>query len=126
MNNGKFPPGNPSRLLALSAAVAAVIGMALPATQAAAQESGARGSSALLEEVIVTARKREEGSQDVPMSISAFNSNQIDALKVRDLTNLAVLEGFRTSLALVDMAWGTVLCTLVSMAGYVAATRLAG
>ena len=90
MNNGKFPPGNPSRLLALSAAVAAVIGMALPATQAAAQESGARGSSALLEEVIVTARKREEGSQDVPMSISAFNSNQIDALKVRDLTNLAV------------------------------------
>lgn len=43
-----------------------------------------------------------------------------------DLTNLAVLEGFRTSLALVDMAWGTVLCTLVSMAGYVAATRLAG
>ena len=43
-----------------------------------------------------------------------------------DLTNLAVLEGFRTSLALVDMAWGTVLCTLVSMAGYLAATRLAG
>jgi len=43
-----------------------------------------------------------------------------------DLTNLAVLEGFRTSLALVDMVWGTVLCTLVSMAGYVAATRLAG
>ncbi|WP_162846211.1 TonB-dependent receptor, partial [Seongchinamella sediminis] len=44
----------------------------------------------LLEEVIVTARKREEGSQDVPMSISAFNANQIEALKVRDLTNLSV------------------------------------
>lgn len=43
-----------------------------------------------------------------------------------DLTNLAVMQGFRTQLALVDMAWGTVLCTLVSMAGYVAATRLAG
>jgi uncharacterized membrane protein len=43
-----------------------------------------------------------------------------------DLTNLAVLQGFRTSLALVDMAWGTVLCTLVSMAGYAVATRLAG
>ncbi len=43
-----------------------------------------------------------------------------------DLTNLAVLEGFRTQLALVDMVWGTVLCTLVSIAGYLVATRLAG
>lgn len=90
MNNGKSSPGIPSRLLTLSASVAAVIGIALPASQAVAQENGARGSSALLEEVIVTARKREEGSQDVPMSISAFNSSQIEALKVRDLTNLAV------------------------------------
>jgi uncharacterized membrane protein len=43
-----------------------------------------------------------------------------------DLTNLAVLEGFRTQLALVDMVWGTVLCTLVSIAGYLVASRLAG
>jgi len=43
-----------------------------------------------------------------------------------DLTNLAVLAGFRTQLALVDMAWGTVLCTLVSIAGYLVASRLAG
>jgi uncharacterized membrane protein len=43
-----------------------------------------------------------------------------------DLTNLAVLEGFRTRLALVDMAWGTTLCALVSLAGYVAARRLGG
>ncbi|MEO0436253.1 MAG: TonB-dependent receptor [Pseudomonadota bacterium] len=56
-----------------------------------AQEEPRRGSaSALLEEVVVTARKREEGSQDVPLSISAFGSDQLDALKVRDLTNLAV------------------------------------
>ncbi|NNK48999.1 MAG: DUF2177 family protein [Gemmatimonadetes bacterium] len=41
-----------------------------------------------------------------------------------DLTNLAVLEGFRTQLALVDMVWGTVLCTLVSIAGYLVASRL--
>ena len=43
-----------------------------------------------------------------------------------DLTNLAVLQGFRTQLALVDMAWGTILCTLVSIAGYTVARRLAG
>ncbi|MEL7046114.1 MAG: TonB-dependent receptor, partial [Pseudomonadota bacterium] len=46
--------------------------------------------AALLEEVVVTARKREEASQDVPLSISAFNSDQLDALKVRNLTDLAV------------------------------------
>ena len=55
-----------------------------------AQEPGRRASSVLLEEVVVTARKREEGSQDVPLSISAFGSDQIEALKVRDLTNLSV------------------------------------
>ena len=38
----------------------------------------------------MTARKREEGSQDIPMAISAFGADQIEALKVRDLTNLAV------------------------------------
>lgn len=41
-----------------------------------------------------------------------------------DLTNLAVLEGFGTRLALVDMVWGTVLCSLVSAAGYLAGSRL--
>ncbi len=56
-----------------------------------AQEEVRRGSSAaLLEEVVVTARKRAEDSQDVPLSVSAFNSDQIDALKVRDLSSLKV------------------------------------
>lgn len=60
-------------------------------TSVMAQEPARRGGSAsLLEEVVVTARKREEGSQEVPMSIAAFNSDQIQALKVRDLTSLAV------------------------------------
>ena len=43
-----------------------------------------------------------------------------------DLTNLAVLRGFRTQMALVDMAWGTVLCTAVSVAGYAVASRFTG
>jgi len=58
---------------------------------AQAQETERRGGSAiLLEEVVVTARKREEGSQEVPLSVTAYNSDQINALKVRDLTNLKV------------------------------------
>ena len=47
-------------------------------------------ASALLEEVVVTARKREESSQDVPLQVSAFNAEQIEALKVRDLFSLSV------------------------------------
>ena len=47
-------------------------------------------TSALLEEVVVTARKREEPIQQVPISISAFSSDQIDALKVRDFMDLSV------------------------------------
>jgi uncharacterized membrane protein len=42
-----------------------------------------------------------------------------------DLTNLAVLEGFSARLAVVDMAWGTILSTVVSVAGYLVLSRLA-
>ena len=62
----------------------------LVATSVQAQEPVKRGTAALLEEVVVTARKREEGAQEVPLSVSAYNSDQIDALKVRDLTGLSV------------------------------------
>lgn len=41
-----------------------------------------------------------------------------------DLTNLAVLEGFGTRLAFVDMTWGTLLCAAVSIAGYFVGSRL--
>lgn len=35
-----------------------------------------------------------------------------------DLTNLATLEGWPPLVTAVDMLWGTVLCTLVSAAGF--------
>ncbi len=46
--------------------------------------------SVMLKEVVVTARKREESIQDVPLSVEYFDSEQIDALKIRDLTDLSV------------------------------------
>jgi iron complex outermembrane receptor protein len=55
-----------------------------------AQDRPSGATSALLEEVVVTARKREELAQDVPLSVSAFDSAQIEALKVRDLQSLSV------------------------------------
>lgn len=78
-----------SRLFTVSA-----LALAIASTSVSAQETSnqpQRGSAlSILEEVVVTARKREESAQDVPLSISAFGSEQIDALKVRDLTNLSV------------------------------------
>lgn len=46
--------------------------------------------SALLEEVVVTARKREEDVQDVPIAITALNAAQLEELKIRSLSNLTV------------------------------------
>lgn len=41
-----------------------------------------------------------------------------------DLTNLATMDGFPLKVALVDLVWGTVLCTTVSAMTYLASTRL--
>ncbi|MCR9105484.1 MAG: TonB-dependent receptor [Gammaproteobacteria bacterium] len=79
----------PLKLSPLAVAVA-LSGAALVSTGSQAQESSARASSAMLEEVVVTARKREEGAQEVPLSVTAYNADQIDALKVRSLTNLSI------------------------------------
>src|SRR5690554_1138111 len=56
-------------------------------TQASAQEIQKRANR-LLEEVMVTAQKREENSQDIPITISAFSNEKLDAFgidKVEDL-----------------------------------------
>jgi len=66
-------------LLATSAVLAAVIG-----TSAHAQ------SANTIEELVVTAEKREQSLQDVPVAISAFTSKQRDLVgisTVQDLTN---------------------------------------
>jgi len=72
---------------ALAMAVAGVI-LALPAVNANAQ----------LEEVIVTAQKRQENLQDVAIAVSAFSSDTIKnagALNMQDIT--AMTPGFSVS-----------------------------
>src|SRR6266481_4969845 len=66
------------------AVAAAIAGLAAPATPVLAAEA-ANATSEGLEVIIVTARKREENLQDVPLSI--------DVLSKKDLSNLAI-EGF--------------------------------
>ena len=41
-----------------------------------------------------------------------------------DLTNLATLEGFPLTVALVDMIWGMVLCGTISTVTYLAGSRM--
>jgi uncharacterized membrane protein len=41
-----------------------------------------------------------------------------------DLTNLATLEGFPVTVAIVDLVWGTVLCASVSAVTYLVGVRL--
>ncbi len=59
----------------LSVAISAIL--AAPAGTAIAQSNDAEARGGLLEEVLVTARKREESLQDIPQSIQALSSEQI-------------------------------------------------
>ena len=51
-----------------------------------------RSANTLLEEVIVTAQKREENSQDVPIAMSAFTGDVLDDKGFKTITDLSVLE----------------------------------
>lgn len=64
----------------------AVLGFSLAAQPAAAQENGA--SDASLDEIIVTAQRREERLQDVPISITAISGEDAKRFAVIETKNL--------------------------------------
>jgi iron complex outermembrane receptor protein len=68
--------------------LATVIGSFIGLANVSAQESGGMFA---LEEVVVTAQKRSEDLQDVPIAISAFTG---DSMKVRGMTNIAQVGDF--------------------------------
>ena len=68
-----------------------VLAMAIAAasvTPSFAQERGAR--SMMLEEVVVTAQKREESLQDAPIAISVFSSNNIEQLGIIEVQDVSL------------------------------------
>ncbi len=74
----------------MSFAIAGLIGAAVPALAQPAPEGAgeeARGSPG--EDILVTARRREERLQDVPVSISAFSEETLRDLQVQRTENLA-------------------------------------
>ena len=59
-------------------AMAILVAAALPAT----------GTAQMLDEILVTAQKRDENLQDVPVSVTAYTGDQIDALGITDFTEI--------------------------------------
>src|SRR5688572_28790321 len=57
---------------------------------AAAQETtAAEAASPTIDEIVVTAQKRAENLQDVPLSIQAFGTEKLDELQVADFNDYA-------------------------------------
>ncbi len=54
-----------------------------------AAEEGQAVRSRAIEEVVVTARKRGESIQDVPVAVTAFSETQVEDLFLRDMTDLS-------------------------------------
>ncbi len=75
------------RVQRLHFAVLAALG-AFVALPAGAQTAPAAEPVATLETVKVTARKREESLQDVPVAVTALTAEQLDKLAIKDLGDL--------------------------------------
>ncbi len=72
------------RVTTLSAAIAALL--ASPSVTLGQDDTPSASSP--LDEVVVTARRREESLQDVPVAVSAFGTGQLEARGVEDLGDL--------------------------------------
>lgn len=80
------------RLRPLALAAACIYGAGAHAQPAETQEPAAeaRGSTPI-EEIVVTAQRREERLQDVPLAVSAFPQDQIEARGIDDVGDLNAL-----------------------------------
>lgn len=65
--------------------------LALVATAIASSPIVAAETSSWIEEVVVTAQKREESAQDIPIAIDALRGEQLDALGIKDTDDLVKL-----------------------------------
>ena len=75
----------------------AMLPMAVMAGPALAQEQGATADAGGIAEIVVTAQKRAENVQDVPIAISAFTS---DALQERAVASVAALSNIAPNVTL--------------------------
>lgn len=70
----------------------AIIGLSIGVNaESQGQEVKAPRKNRLIEEVIVTAQKREQAIQDVPIAISAYSAEKLDAMGVESVQDLEVV-----------------------------------
>ena len=70
-------------------ATASVSAVAAIAPHANAQEAAGSSDAPMIEELVVTAEKREQSLQDVPSAVSAYTSEKRDVLGVGTVEDLA-------------------------------------
>ncbi len=83
---------NAMRRNRISVAIGLVLGLSASAAvhaQGATAADGADADTTRLEGITVTARKREETLQDVPIAVTAFTPERLDTLNVEDLSDIA-------------------------------------
>jgi outer membrane receptor protein involved in Fe transport len=74
-------------LLAMGASVTVLAAVAAPAFAQTAPKPAPQGGN-VLEELVVTAQKKEEALQDVPIAVSAFSQDSLEAQKIDGGPNL--------------------------------------
>ncbi len=76
----------------------------LPAAVILASSLAASSAIAQLEEVLVTAQKREQSLQDIPIAVTAFNQMELDTRRIADVKDLAL---FVPNMQITDSPGGT-------------------
>jgi len=74
-------------LLAVGVSATALTGLAMPAF---AQTAAGGGQTNVIEELVVTAQRKEEALQDVPIAVSAFDQNALEKSKIDGGPNLVL------------------------------------
>ena len=77
-----------AKRVAAAAGLAGLCVMSASVAQTASQQAGA-GTG--IEEVIVTAQRREERLQDVPISVTAFSQEKLDSQGLKSIDDLTRL-----------------------------------
>jgi iron complex outermembrane recepter protein len=86
-------PRRAARACAASAAslVALAVSSALVSSDALAQQPSTSAGGLALEEITVTARRREESLQEIPLSVTAFNAEAVERQGIRNVNDIAKL-----------------------------------
>ena len=94
----------PAQTTLAAAAVMVLAALASPAQASAADTTSASATP----EIVVTARKRSESIQKVPLSIEAFSADQLATSNIADLSDLSAIVPGLTLFENVDRGYGQV------------------